>query len=177
MMSEKRKICIKRSMKVIMPFALVVICFSFAFLGTAYVHTSAPAGAKNGPLVVIENVICCGESSVPLRQVQVNPKTSGSISEPFTVSNSFSASVAIPVGTVSATLGFDVSRPYKFMANCSVNNTTNQIQYLNYYTYYTTYDFQLWRAGQQVGVGSAEEYDADGCVYSGSVFKGPPTTP
>jgi len=164
-------------MKVITYFALMAVCFNFAFTGTASAHTSTPTGAKNGSLVVIENVICCGESAVPLRQVQVKPKTSGSISEPFTVSNSFSASVFVPVGTVSATLGFDVSQSYKFMANCSVNNTTNQIQNLNYYADYTTYDFELWQAGQQVGVGSAEEYYADECVYSGSVFKGPPTMP
>lgn len=172
-MSEESNIVVKCCMKVAMPFALVVICFSFAFVGTA----SALAGAKNGPLVVIKNVICCGESGVPLRQMQVNPNTSGSILGPFTVSNSFSANVAVPVWTVSATLGFDVSQSYKFVANCSVNNTTNQVQNLNYYTYYTMYDFELWQSGHQVGVGSAEQYNADGCVYSGATFKGPPIMP
>lgn len=167
--SEESKIVVNHCMKVAMSFVLVVICFNFAFVGTSAAHASAPVGARNGPLVVIKNILCCGESGVLLGQVQVNPKTSGSISELFTVSNNFSASVAIPAWTVSATLGFDVSLSYKFMANCSAGNTTNQIQNLNYYAEFTIYDFELWQSGQKVGVGSANKYAYDQCFYSASV--------
>jgi len=163
----------KSCMKVIMSFALVVVCFSFVFAGTASAHTATPTRATNAPPVVIENVICCGESYVPLRQVQMNPQTSGSISESFTVSNTFSASVGVSVKVVSATLGFDVSKSYSLSASCTANNTTNQFQYLTYYAVYSTYNFEVWQSGQKIGVGSAEDFARDWCDYSGSTLQPP----
>jgi hypothetical protein len=164
-------------MKVIMSLALMVVCFSFAFAGTASAHTSTPARATNGPPVVIENVICCGESGVALKILHLFPGTSGSITNAYTISNSFSANVTVSAKFVSATLGFNVSQSYTLTANCSVSNTTHQIQNLNYYADYTTYDYEIWQAGHQIGVGSAEEYNSDECVYSGSTIVGPGTMP
>ena len=170
-MSEERKIFMKHCMKVIMSLALVVVCFSFAFAGTASAHTATQDRATNGPPVVIENVLCCGESDVPLREVQLDAQTSGSISESFTVSNSISASVTVSAKVVSATLGFDVSQSYSLSASCTATNTTSQYQYLIYETVYKTYDFELWQSGQKIGIGSAEDFSRDLCTYSGSTLK------
>ena len=169
MMSEEREICMKRCMKVIMSFALVVVCFGFAFAGTASAHTATSLKAKNGPSVVIENITCCGESDVALKSVQLFSQTSGSISDSYTISNSFSANVGVDIKAVSASVGFNVSQSYGVTANCSANNTTSQTQVLTYYIVYTTYNFELWRSGQKVGVGSANKYAYDQCFYSASV--------
>jgi hypothetical protein len=171
-MSEEREIFMERCVKVVMSFVLVVVCFSFAFAGTASAHTSTPAGVKNGAPVVIQNVTCCGEDDTALRAVQLFPQTSGSITNSYTISNSFSANVGVDVKAVSASVGFSVSQSYTITADCSANNTTNQLQTLSYYAIYTVYDFELWQAGKKVGVGSANRYNYDQCFYSAAVSGG-----
>ncbi len=159
----------KHCMKLITSLALLIVCFTLAFGATASAHTSTQARASNPPPVVIGNTICCGESSVILESLQLYPQTSGNITNSFTVSNQFSASIGVDVKVVTTSLGFDVTQSYTLSANCSANNTTNQVQILDYVAVYTTYDYEIMQSGQKIGVGSAGQYNHDQCFYAAAL--------
>ncbi len=157
---------------------LVSLVSAFAFMGGS-THTHASTSHSNytnmpnigGPggvyyAVVTNSCGSCYENSP--YQVTVGPGTGASISQSWTASNTWGATVGITSDAVNAAVNFNVTASTTVSETCTApTNTTSHYQTLIWFSYYDETFFNVyWRdtAGSHYeGTGYATNYNHPGC--------------
>lgn len=150
----------------------LVVCLTVWFAPVVAAHTTVSGNGPNqAGYEFITHVVPTGDIYEDEDSVTIAPGTSANISESWTVTNSFSATVGISKDIVSAQLGYDVSASTSVSETCNTNvNTTNGDQLLEWQSQYVASSFDVyWHSnltGQDIkeGTGWAKKYNQPRCA-------------
>jgi hypothetical protein len=152
-------------------FAFSLIIALMAWLApVAAAHTLVSNNGPSGKYFLM-HVADVGNESQSEYRVTIAPETSANITQTWSVSNSFGATIGINNEVVSAGLSYDVTRSTDVSETCSTNvNMTSQDQTLEWQSIFINYNYDIyWHStitGQDTyeGAGWAKEYINPKCT-------------
>jgi len=150
----------------------LVACLTALLAPVAAAHTTIP---DNGPnqagyefLMYISQT---GNETVSEYDVTIGPGTSANITNTWSVSNSFGATVGITADVVSAQLNYNFTSSTDVSETCSANvNTTDQDQLLEWEAIFNNYRYDVYwhdnltNQDTKVGTGWAKVYNEPRCA-------------
>lgn len=153
--------------------SLSLVAFLVALLApTAAAHVATPS---NGPYesgqYVITHIANVGNVTYDEYSITIAPGAGANLSQSWSVSNSFSATIQISKDIVSAQLGYNVTQTSDVSETCSANvNTTGEDQMLEWQSIFTNYTYDIyWHSnvtGDDTlqGTGRSQEYNYPRCA-------------
>ncbi len=138
----------------------------------ASAHVATPGNSPSGAgYYVITHIANTGNEDQSEYSIIIAPGTSANITQSWSVSNSFGATIGISKDIVSAQLGYNVTQTTSVSETCSANvNTTDQDQLLEWQSVIINQSYDIyWHSNltgddTMQGTGWAKEYNYPRCA-------------